>query len=116
MRPGAASGRREHVDDATRDQWPGPCRIGRHVRRGCMRLEGVNARPFLDHDESVGAEPGLETLETLGIDRGPVFDAALLRAHGCNIATECFEHRVALAGLGRDECDNMDHMPPPRLT
>jgi hypothetical protein len=43
-----------------------------------MRLEGSQARPFLDHDEGVLAEPGLHVASTLGIDGRDVLDAPLL--------------------------------------
>src|SRR6185312_6706157 len=74
-----------------------------------MRLERGRIGPLLDDDKSVGPELGLDRTHALGIDGGPVFDAALLGMHGRHVGAEFLEDRVALAGLGGDDGDDVDH-------
>ena len=44
-----------------------------------------------------------------GINHRPVFDAAGLRVDGRHVGAEGGEHLIALAGLGGDDGENMDH-------
>ena len=59
----------EDVDDAACQEVPGLRAVGRHVRRGGVGLQRLEARPFLDHHERVGAELRLEG-RAVGVDRG----------------------------------------------
>jgi hypothetical protein len=77
-----SSPRRQHVNDAAGNQLARLGGIGGHVRRGGVGLEGVEACPFLDDDETVGAELGLVGASALGVDRRGVFDAAGLGVDG----------------------------------
>jgi hypothetical protein len=45
----------------------------------------------------------------LGIDRGAILDAAPLREHVGNVGVEILQDRLALAGLGGDDGDDVDH-------
>lgn len=72
----AASGRREDVDHAARDEVLRLRAIGGHVGRRCMGAQRLHARPLLDDDERVGPVAGLEPEGVLGVDRGAVLDAA----------------------------------------
>src|SRR6516225_2585964 len=99
----------QHMDDAACDHGPRLRRISRHMRGLQMRLERSRALPFLDDDEAVRAECGLERADALGIDGRPVFDAALLGMHGRHIGAELLQDGLALAGLRGDDGKDMDH-------
>jgi len=76
------------VDDA-----PGEVRlhflgVGGHVRRVRVGAQGVEALPLLDDEEGVVAVPGLDGGRALGVDGGPVLDAALLGAHRGHVGVE----------------------------
>ena len=45
----------------------------------------------------------------LGIDGSAVLDAAFLRPHGGDVGAEGLQDLAALAGLGGDDCDYVDH-------
>ena len=83
--------------------------VGRHVRRGGVRLQRIHAFPLLDHHEGVRAVAWSGTERRVGIDGGAVLDAALLGAHGRHVGAEVREDAVALAGLGGDDGDDVDH-------
>src|SRR4051794_5271331 len=108
-RAAPASGRRQHVDHPARNQVLGLRAIRLHVRRNGMGVEVVGALPLLQHHERVGAEPGLEASHTLGIHRRAVFDAAGLGMHRRHIGAERLQDFLALAGLGGDDGDDVDH-------
>ena len=97
------------MDHAARDQVLDLGGVGGHVRRGGVRLQRVQRLPLLDDDERVGAELRLERCPALGIDRGAVLDAALLGVHGGHVGAEGCQDGVALAGLGGDDGDDVDH-------
>src|SRR5438034_1258880 len=63
------------------------------MRRGGVRLERVEAFPFLDHDEGVRAVFGAGA--ALGVGRRAVFDAALLGMDGRHVGAEGGEHHSA---------------------
>jgi len=64
---------------------------------------------LLDHEEGVGAPVGLDRQGVVGVDRGAILDAALLRLDGGNVGAERLQDGVALAGLCGDDCDDVDH-------
>ena len=97
------------MDHAVGEQVLGLGRVGRHVRRGRVRLERIDALPLLDDDEAVGTELGLDLEVARRVDRGAVLDAALFGAHGGNVGAEGFENGLALAGFGGDDGDDVDH-------
>ena len=72
-----------------------------------MGLEMVHALPLFDDDESIGAELGERA--AVGVDRGAVLDAAFLGVHRRHVGLEILEDLVALAGLGGDDGDDVDH-------
>src|SRR5215472_15408887 len=98
------------MDDTARDHVAGLGGIGGHVRRGGMRPQRLGALPLLDHDKGVGSKLGLKAADTLGVDRGPVFDATLLGVNRGYVGTKLLEDRLAHAGFGGDDCDDMDHV------
>src|ERR1051325_6911582 len=75
--------------------------------RGGVRLQMVEALPFLDDDKGVGAVFGAGA--ALGVDHRAVFDAAGLGMDRRHVGAEMPEHFVALAGFGGDDCDDVDH-------
>ena len=81
--------------------------VGLHVLRGAMGLEIVHGLPLFDDHESVRAELGERA--AIGVDRGAVLDAALLGMHGRHVGLEVLEDLVALAGLGGDYGDDVNH-------
>jgi hypothetical protein len=97
------------VDRPAGDEFLGFGGVGRHVRRGRVRLERVHAFPLLDHQEGIGTPFGLKGQRRIGIDRGPVLDAALFGPHRGNVGAEVREDGLALAGLGGNDGDDMDH-------
>src|SRR6516162_10540882 len=102
----------QHVDDAAGDHVAGLGGVGGHVRRGRVRPQRLGALPFLDHDKGVGSEFGLKAADPLGVDRGPVFDAALLGVHRRYVGGEFLEDRLPHAGFGGYDRDDMDHVSP----
>ena len=68
--------------------------VGGHVRSGRMRLQRLHALPFLQHDERVRAEFGLEAAQTLGVNGRAVFDAALLGMDGGHVGPELPQDRL----------------------
>src|SRR6185369_12689545 len=86
----------------------GPGAVGRHVGCRGMGLQRLEALPLLDHDEAVGADLGLEAAH-LGVDRRAVLDAALLRADRRDDRAELLQQRVALARLGGDVGEDVNH-------
>src|SRR5258708_37219356 len=73
-----------------------------------MRLQGRQALPLLDHDIAVDADPGLDAAH-LGVDDRAVFDAALLGMDQRDQRAEFLQQLVALARLGGDVGEDMDH-------
>ena len=74
-----------------------------------MRAEVIQAFPLLDDQEGVLAEPGLERADAFGIDGRAIFDAAGFGVDRGHVGAEGFQDRFALAGLGGDDGDDMDH-------
>ena len=103
--------RGQHVDHPARHHVLGLRPIGLHVRRDRVRLEVIRALPFLDHHERVRAIR--RRSHVLDVDRRAVFDAAGFGEHGRPVRREGFEHGGALAGLGGDDGDDVDHGLPP---
>ena len=56
--------------------------VSHHVRRGGVSLECCYITPFLDHHESISAYFRLKTSDVVGIDCGPVFNAAVFGENG----------------------------------
>src|SRR5436190_8450878 len=109
----ASSCRRQDVNDAAREQLLGLRAVRGHVWRGSMGLERVHALPLLDHQERIRAPVLLDRQRRIGVDRGAIFDAALLGAHRRNVGAERSEHFLALARLCGDDGDDMDHGSAP---
>ena len=80
-----------------------------HVRGGGVGAEGFEGRPFLDDDEGVRAELGLDPAGVGGVDDRAVFDAAFFGVDGGHVGAEGGEDGVAVAGLGGDEGEDVDH-------
>ena len=74
-----------------------------------MRLQGVHALPLLDHQKRVRAPFGLERQCVLRVHGGAVLDAALFGPDRGDIGAEMRQDRIALAGLGGDDGDDMNH-------
>ncbi len=74
-----------------------------------MCLQRLDALPLLDHREGVRAKFRLEFQRGHGIDGGFVFDASPFRSHCGNVGMEGLEDGVALASLGGDYGDDVDH-------
>ncbi|MCY1383827.1 hypothetical protein D9M69_719920 [compost metagenome] len=79
------------------------------MRRDPVGLQRRQRGPLLDDHESVGPEAGLRRRNALCVDRGPVLDAALFGQHGGAVGDEGFEQTGALAGLGGDDGNDLDH-------
>src|SRR6266480_126134 len=99
-----------HCDYSLRGSWP----LAFHKWDSVDALKAHAAAPHMaaygDHgEEGVRAAAGLDRQRILGIDRGAVFHAALLGAHGRNVGAEDLQDRLALAGLGGNDGDDMDH-------
>ena len=62
----------------------------------------------------VGAEFRLKAADALGIDRGAVFDAAFLGVDRRHVGVKFLQDRVAHAGFGGDDGDNVDHVLSPQ--
>src|SRR5258708_17802196 len=105
----AQSGRRKDVDRAVGEQVLDARAESLHVRLGGVGFEGVDVGPLLDDDEGVGAVLRLEGRAGVGVDGGAVLDAALLRLHVRDVGAKFFQHGVALAGLGGEDGDYVDH-------
>jgi TPR repeat protein len=109
----AGSRRLQHVDHASRHQVLVLRAVFLHVRRDRMRLEVIRTFPLLDHHERVRAVG--RGSHILDIDRRAIFDAAGLGEHGRPVRGEILQDGGALAGLGGDDGDDMDHEVPPRF-
>src|SRR5258708_38939961 len=105
----AQSGRRKDVDRAVGEQVLDARAESLHVRLGGVGFQGVDVGPLLDDDEGVGAVLRLEGRAGAGVDGGAVLDAALLRLHVRDVGANFFQHGVALAGLGGEDGDYVDH-------
>src|SRR4051794_30012428 len=75
-----------------------------------MRLQRLDALPFLDHDECVRPAFRLKAAEPLRVHRRAVLDAALLGMNGRHVGPELIEDRFAQAGLCGDEGEDVDHL------
>src|SRR5262245_32040031 len=69
--------------------------------------------PLLDHHERVRTI--VRGAHRLDIDRRAVLDAARLREHRGPVGGEVLQHLAALARLGGDDGDDVDHEFPPRF-
>jgi hypothetical protein len=78
-------------------------------RRGGVRLQRIDAFPLLDDDERVRTELGLKAAHTLGVDGRAVLDASLLGMHRRHVGAEFLQDGVALAWLGGDDGEYMNH-------
>jgi len=94
------SGRGQNVDNPAGDQVLRLSAVGPHVRRRGVRLEVIEAGPFLKDHECIGAEFGLKAATTVGVHRRAVFDAAILGENRRYIGAERLQDRFALALLG----------------
>src|SRR5579863_3670545 len=65
------------------------------------------ALPLLDDNKSIGSEFGAGA--ALGVDHRAVFDAPGFRVNRWHVGAESGQHLVALAGLGGDDGENVDH-------
>src|SRR5688572_14045131 len=101
--------RRQDVDLPVGEELLRLSGIGGHVRGRGMRSQRLLALPLLDHHESVGAVALLELRPRLCIHCGAVLDAALLGAHRGDVGAEVLEDLVALAGLGGDDGNDVNH-------
>ena len=54
----------------------------------------------------------MKAADPLGVDRGSVFDAALLGMHRGDVGVEFLQDRLPHTGFGGDDRDDMDHGVP----
>src|SRR6056297_815942 len=83
--------------------------VGGHVRCFRMGHQILFGLPLLDNHESVGAKFCLNWAHAVGVNHRIVLDASLLSVDGWYIFAECLQDFGALAGLGGDHGDDVNH-------
>ncbi len=91
------------MDHAARDQVLHLGRVRGHVRRARVRLQRLGVAPLFDEDECIGAEFGLKTPKSFGVDGEAVLDAAILGANGGNVGSGHSQYGFTLTRLGGDD-------------
>ena len=102
------------MHDTVRNMGPSLCCVGGHVRRCCVGLERLDARPFFDHHERVRASRRLKGGTVHGIDHRAVFNATVFGKHRGDVGVKGFEDGRTFASFGGDDRNDMNQGKTPK--